>query len=440
MTTDSKTDQKVLDQLKKFLATKRVLIADPNGPSRAGVAKLLISLGVKTQNVSMVPDFDSARSDIRDSKPEIVITEYLFHNGNGLDLTKELEKVRKQNEKIFMLVTANSSQSLVAQAAEEDIDSFILKPYTVKYFTDTLIKAMDEKTKPPHYIKTIEFGKNYIAEGKNKEALEIFNEAIHMDAKPSLAFYYKARAENGLSKLEDAENSYKNGLKHNEIHYKCLSGLYDLLINNKDYNQAYSVAKKTASVFPASPARLSQVLSLAVKTNHMEDIEEFYDMFKNIETRNDDLVRYVTAALIVSAKHFFTEKDSDKALRVLRKATISAAGRTNFLKEIAAILSEQNRMTELEDIMKRFPAEVSKSIDYEIVLALRTNLTETDTGKVLKPWMDLKRAGSEDPIVLFNLIKYMKKFGKKEESESNYDLAMKKWPNLKDYFDTARSS
>jgi hypothetical protein len=53
------------------------------------------------------------------------------------------------------MVTGNSSQSAVSpEAAEEDVDTFILKPYTIEIFSSVcFLKAAMAKLYPSDYMK-----------------------------------------------------------------------------------------------------------------------------------------------------------------------------------------------------------------------------------------------------------------------------------------------
>ncbi|MGZ3709582.1 MAG: response regulator, partial [Bdellovibrionota bacterium] len=117
----------------KFLAVNSVVIADSSSTSRSYLANLLVKMGAKTSSIGLASSFEDALEEIARVKPKIIICDYDLEKRCGLDL---LQEQRKQNpdakDRLFILVTGNSSQTAVARAAEEDVDTYIIKPFTAE--------------------------------------------------------------------------------------------------------------------------------------------------------------------------------------------------------------------------------------------------------------------------------------------------------------------
>ena len=60
------------------------------------------------------------------------------------------------------------------------------------------------------------------------------------------------QAEDIKKALETATADFKKGLVFNKIHYKCLVGLYELMMKKKQYGEAYQVVKRVAALLNAS--------------------------------------------------------------------------------------------------------------------------------------------------------------------------------------------
>jgi DNA-binding NarL/FixJ family response regulator len=418
-----------------FLAPRKILIADSHGGSRASLAKIIISLGGKTNNLLLVDNFEEALKLVQTVQPEILVVDYGLGNSHGLDLSSEIKNYRNKAENIFILVTSNSSQSTVAQAAEEDVDVFILKPYTIKGFSDILMKTVLVKIYPSDYIKTINSGKKMLEDQNPDGALLEFEKAAALSEKPTLAFYYRAQAELFKTMVTEAESSYNVGLKTNNLHYKCLTGFFDLLMDQKRKVDAYSVVKQISKFFPANPKRLGQVLSLAVNTGNFNDIEQYYDSFKEIETRSDELVKYICAALVVCGKHFFRQKENDKALEFLKKATISAAGRTLILKEVISVLVEFGFFKEAQDVLNRFPETSKNEMNFKIADFLIKNGSESEKAKLIPALREMVREKITEPMIWYWLIVDLIALDKIDEAETVCEDAIKLWPEKVDYFE-----
>ena len=425
------------DPLADFLNARKILIVDSNGPARAGMARMLVGLGAKSSNLTLVADYEVAREVMHASQPpEIIVTEYNINKGNGLELASEFNKNRAINNTLFVIITSNSSQSIVAQAAEEDVDIYVLKPYTMNYFLERLTRAVMEKSNPSAYSRLIHDGKKQLAEAKLEEALQDFNKAIPLNPVPSLAYYYRAQVEITQVLLDIAEESLKTGLSFNEAHYKCLTGLFDLLLERNKPQEAYSIVKRLTA-FPLNPKRLTKVIELAVKTANYHDIEMYYDAFKEIEFRDDEVVKHICAALVVSGRMLFQKSDPYRAVDLLKKAGISAAGRTNLLLEITTTLVLNNFVADAQQIIKRFPPDTQQDFQYQVACFLIAHAEGANSWQYVTWLRKQIEHGTKDPVLYYWTIASLQASGKSDLAEDYLAISSNKWPDRAEYFQRA---
>jgi CheY-like chemotaxis protein len=413
----------------EYLSTRKVLIADPNGPSRVGIARMMVNLGAKTKHLLLADDHASAVSELTHARPELMISEYSMPDGNGIDLAQQFRRHAVTDASTFVLLTANATQSVVAQAAEGDVDMFLLKPYTLRDFTAHIVRVVLGRLHPSDYLRTIAEGKRLLAEGKATEAVDRFKRATALNASPALAWFHHAQAELYQQLVEGAGRSYRHGLQHNAIHYRCLSGLFDLLLQQGRLNDAYAVVKKLAHVFPANPQRIFQVFSLAVETGNIGDIEEYYRSFQGLEHRNDELVKYVCAALVVCARHFHKQGDAPRSKEMLHNAAVSAAGRITILREIVRTSLELGQVDGAKATLARFPPATQSGVHFLVCQFLVRNATETDAGLSLHALQRLDAQGVADPVLDQWRLRLLRRLGKAEEAEEFLAAALMKWPH-----------
>ena len=418
----------------EYLSNKTVLIADTHGSSRAGLAKIMISLGAKTQSVKLAQNFQAAVEMMEQFNPHVVVCDYDLDNRCGLDLLQEQRKSHTESKNcLFVLVTGNTSQSAVAQAAEEDVDTFILKPYTMDQLRISLLKAAIAKLNPSNYFKTIEEGKKLLFDGKPNEALEVFKKAITLDTKPSLACFYHGQAEMILKALDAAQGSYSRGLEYNKIHYKCMVGLFELLMERKFFKDAYELVKRISRYFPANPQRLSSVLRLAVMTQSYDDIERYYQVFIDLDERNEELIKYICAALVICGKFYLQRSLSSRATELFQKAAVTASGNTRILREIVMALIQYELSKEAEEFLKRFPSQTHTGQDF-ISSEFVVNDSILAPSVVIEQGRKIIKDGLHDSLIYKLLIKRSNQVGLRDYSETLMQDAIKRWPDQKNEF------
>lgn len=418
----------------QFIASRSVVIVDPHLSSRAGLSKTLVELGARASHVGLASNVTDGHAEIERRKPNIVICEYDLGKSCGLEL---LQTLRAQNpaskEWLFLLLTSNTSQSAVARAAEEDVDGFILKPYTIGVLRQTIMKVALAKIQPSDYVKAIEAGKKLLEEKNIDEALQQFNTAMTLDAKPSLAHFYRGQVELMKQAMQEAEGDYQAGLAHNKIHYKCLVGLFDMFMEQKRYAEAYDVVKRISRYFPANPQRLATVLRLAIMNQGFEDIERYYQMFCALEQRNEELVKYVCAALVVCGKYYLQTNFPSRAHELFQKAAITAAGKTRILREIIQNLCDFDLHTMASEYLKRFPTETQSQADFLAMQYLVQSKTVA-LGVAIEQGRGLIKKGVEDPLIYKILIRKSLEANFRDAAEQLVLDAKKLWPDRSNEF------
>lgn len=419
------------DQAKDFtayLANRKILIADTNQSIRSALSKVLSDSGAKSSNIRLASNFVEATDALRDFSPEVLITDYHLENRCGLELIQfHRESLPAEADRLFILVTGNSAESVVAEAAEEEVDSYILRPFTNNSIRFYLARACIGKLRPTGYRNQLNRGKQLLFDDKLEEALKVFGEAMTLDESPSLACYYQGLSYDKLGKVEHSEQSYKNGLIYNAIHYKCSVALFDFYANQGRAKDAYTVMKNLSQHFPISPQRLSKTIELAVRTQNFDDIEHYYAVFANLDERRNDVRKCVCAALIVAAMFRLRHSQNDIALELIQKATVTAAGSTPILREVVMMLVKFQQPSPAMSVLQRFPLDVRQQADYLCsdfaVLDISGNLEQ-----VIVRGRKLLQEGVQDPLVHRIMIRREMEAGHAETAERLAIEAESIWP------------
>jgi CheY-like chemotaxis protein len=426
--------------LVEYFGKHRILIADSNASSRTGLARAITELGARPHMMTLVDSFEWAQQILEQSQPTMLITDFNLGSVGAFDLFQHPKySAMPMQERLSIVVTNNTSQAAVAQAAEGDVDIYIAKPYSLEGFWSALNSAAASKLRPTEYLKTIEDGKRHLAESNLGRAMEMFERATTLDGKPALAYFYHGYAKALGNALEDAQTSYRKGLEYNRNHYKCLLGLYEALMNQKRNTDAYIVLRQITRHFPLNPKRFRSVLWLAITTGHYEDIEQYYQIFLELDEKNEELVRYTCAALITAGKFYLRNGQNDRAISVFQKAGVSAGGKVQFLTEIITTLVSANMADEADKYLRRFPKETKESVeylsmDYLVMSKMMPIQVLLDHGR------KLLREGRHHSLIDKILVSTMRQAGLTDSADCLALDAARRWPELtSDFFENQKS-
>lgn len=410
---------------KDFLDKNEVLIVDKNPGSRNRLLKTLNDLGGKRHMIHTCGHLQEAEQIIKSKNIGAVISDYFIGGGSGFDLFKMVrEKLPKSKELCLILVTGNISQTAVAKAAEEDVDSFIIKPYTIQSIQDNLISTIAAKVKPSDYMLKIEEGKNLIKEQKYDEAIDVLQSAIGLHPKPSLALFYIGQAEYLRLHVAEAQGKYGEGLGFNSIHYKCLVGLFDIFMKDEKFHEAYQVVKKIARYFPANPDRLTQIVRLAIRTGNYQDMQMYYEIFTSLDEREDAVINYIGAGMYIAGKHHLMINSPEVALQYFDNIVVSCPEFTKFIRAIISVLVEYNMAGEAEKYLSRFPSSAKDQEDYLISNFLVASKRNQDAGAVIRMGLEVYNRKIRDFACMQALLSAMTKKGYKDEKIAPYKAEM----------------
>jgi CheY-like chemotaxis protein len=415
---------------KQFLETHDVLIVDKNPSSRNRLLKIMSDLGTKRHMIHTSGSLIEAEEIIKTKNVGVVLSDYFIAGGSGFDLFKMIrEKNPDKKELTLILVTSNISQTAVAKAAEEDVDSFIIKPYTIQSIQENLISTVASKVRPSEYILKIEEGKSLIADKKYDEALGVLNLAQSLHPKPALALFYIGQAEYLKNHAEEAKGSYNKGLSFNNIHYKCLIGLYEIFMKDSKFEDAYHVVKKVANYFPANPDRLTQIVRLAIQTKNFDDMQAYYEIFTSLDERTPILKNYIGAGMYISGKHCLLNNNYSQAMQYFDNIAVSCSEFPKFIRAMITLLVEHDKAIDAMKFLARFPAGADELDDFLVCDYLVSAHTINDTNYLIKAGLDLYNRKIRDYQCMRVLVESMKKKGYQEKKIAPFKEEIAKlWP------------
>ncbi len=420
--------------LKEFLGQAGILIVDPVASSRARVAKFLVGEGARTSRILIVGDADAARWGFGSGERQVLVTAYALGACTGVELAEEFASRVPRAERVSILLASDPRLQAVFPGLEVHIDLCASKTFSPEEFRQGLLQVIKGKLEPNIYSVTLDEGLAQIAQRQYVEALELFNKAAYLHAKPTLALYYRAKALIETGEIAEAEATLKRGLRLNPVHYDLQLALFDILNRNSRWKEAYTVARSLLELYPGSSRLLSKSLTLAVITGSFTDLPRHYESFKELDVREEELVRHVCASLIVGGKHFLKRGETEAGRELLIHAAVSAAGRAGFLREIVAAFVEAERLDDAAATLNRFSPTMRTSDDFKVAEFLLYRCTEVDLVKVASHAMVLAQGGLKDPVLYYWLIRYLFEVGRAELAEEYLRAAREHWPGRKELF------
>lgn len=366
---ESSFTHKDIIAINKFLFNNKILIVDRKKSIRGALhGAISNTFDVKNINILDARDKFEAFEKIKEVEPIVIISNYeLEGKESGIELfVKYREDFKSGKNCVCILLVSDDSQSMIAKAAEEEVDGFLVLPLNIKTIINILKSSIEIKVETKKYMDLINSGKDLFDVGKYIEGMTLFKDAIKLKKKYSMGYFYLGQCLERLNDTKDATKMYQRALNYNSMHLKSLIALYEVHFKNKEYLQAYDIIKKINKNFPTDPQRLGKVIHLAIQTENYNDIELFYDIFKNLENRDQISTRYISAGLLIATQWFFQNEKVEHALEVLAKIKTSFSVHSDLLEKAIEILVEHNYMEEANEYYLCFSANENDSKSFKI--------------------------------------------------------------------------
>ncbi len=344
-----------LSKVKALVENQKILLIDKNQIARDHLVSMLMDIGAERENIYFAGEVDRAVLALKEYKPSILICDESISHEKAVDLFEIFRGNRqREDSKIFLFLTKNSSQAGVGKVAEDDFDGFLLKPYSKKLFYLVFSDLVQKRLFPSEYQKKLSEGKDQLFRGEIDLALSTLEEARKMNESPTQALFYIGQALAMKTVYESAKANYQQGIQINEIHFKCLQGLFDLLSQEKKELDAYEVLRRLVTVYPKNTKRLSLALTLAVKTKNFRDVEGFYDIFSSIDDHTVDLVSHMCAALAVNGRFHLMHAEKDSAIVSFERALEHGGDQVKYVNYVSESLIKYGFVKEASDFLERF--------------------------------------------------------------------------------------
>ena len=107
------------------------MVIDDVPNMRRTIRNMLNRMGVK-RPIMEADDGDKAWSKLENAPVDFVICDWNMPRMTGIELLRKMRETPKFAEIPFLMLTGEVEEGTIAQAAETEIDAYIIKPFVMK--------------------------------------------------------------------------------------------------------------------------------------------------------------------------------------------------------------------------------------------------------------------------------------------------------------------
>lgn len=420
-----------------FLTQKKVLLLCEGPFTKAAIKRAFVSKGARPENIHTAKTIEEAYTMMQQQVFEVVVADYQFQNHYGLELAETHRAYPIPNsEKIFMIIANSGEAQAVADAADEEIDAYAIKPFVESDLVARIEKIISHKVKPSEKSKILTQAKVFIQEGNLLKARQLLITSVNYVDAPAILFYTLGKMDEDEGKLESALGYYFRGLEFSPDHYKCLSGYFLALYKLGKKTAALETLTKITAKYPVSPEVLKYGFCVVIESYKFEEVERYYQIYINLLRKPDDLKVVVSASLLAAGKMILRKRPElvEQAHDYFTKGAVISGRDENYL---CSIIKELIKEKQTEKINRYFDMIEAEGERKQITLPLRLKqylIEGRDSITILNLGKEILNEGFANENICFDLLDFAKKTGSENRVYEIATRATALFPNLREEF------
>jgi CheY-like chemotaxis protein len=208
---------------------------------------------------------------------DMAILDYNMPIVTGSELLSRIREDRDLRDLPVVMVTAYAHKEFVAEAAESEIDAYVLKPVTVKVLGDKVLSVIENANSPPPMVYHLKEARKFEDDGNIDAAIGEARLAMEANPKSSrplreLGYYYFKKND-----LKKAEKWLLKAAQMNELDVFAFHYLGELYLKRDEIEKASRYFDKAMSISPRHVARGIRFGKILVQRQNIEKAVQVFD-------------------------------------------------------------------------------------------------------------------------------------------------------------------
>jgi two-component system chemotaxis response regulator CheY len=253
----------------KNIKKMKILITDDFTNMRRTVKNMLRQIGF--ENMEEADDGDDALAKLQSGLFGFLILDWNMPRMPGIQVVRAVRADNNLRHLPILMVTAENWEDEIVEAAEEQVDGYIIKPFVTKTLEDKIAEILEKVKNPPEGEVIFDKGIDFLDKKMYDEAKTEFEKALKIKPNSAKAAYFLGLAHFEKGELDKAEEFFKTAISYNQRYVKAHHSLGELMYKKGDIKRAISQLEQASSISPRAPHRQILLGELYIKEKRYSD-------------------------------------------------------------------------------------------------------------------------------------------------------------------------
>ncbi len=273
-------EQTVLDK------SLRILVVDDLSNMRKTLKNMLRFIGF--DQIDEADDGDTGINMLTKHQYQLVVCDWVMPRVSGIDMLRKAREMPHLKDLPFLMVTAEVDAAQIVQAAETEVDGYIIKPFVARTLEEKIVAIINKKNNPTDLQKLMMAAEAAKDREDYGEAIACFERAQELNPN-------SARTRQGMGEiyrlqgdLDRAEQLFQEAAVANPRFVKVHQSLGELYEEKGDKVMAAMAMETAAEISPNNPDRLTKLGELYLENGDTDKAEEVFKAAVKHDPNNPD--------------------------------------------------------------------------------------------------------------------------------------------------------
>ncbi len=289
----------------------KILIVDDKVNMRRTIRNLLKKIGY--QNIAEADDGDTALVKLESGSYDFILCDWNMPRMNGNELLRAIRENPNLKNMPFLMITAEMNEATVAAAIEDEVDDYILKPFTPGILQEKMEKILKVKVAPSPIDTHLNLGQAYLQSRLFKEALEEYKKALKINPKSPRVMLAIAQVYESSGEIEKAKELLQQAVKLSPKFVKAHEALAAIFLAQDEIDKAKSHLGTAVAIAPRNIERQMEYGKTLLKVGSNNEAKSaFKTVMEMAKENHSEMARqigevYLEAGLEAEAEGAFLE-------------------------------------------------------------------------------------------------------------------------------------
>lgn len=286
---------------------------------------------------------------------DFIISDWRMPKMNGIELLEKVRASKKLRDTPFLIITAESNQTVIAQAAEHDVDAYLTKPFVTATLEQKILGLLKNIAQPTPLATLLNKARTLRESGDINSAIACALKAAEINTRSS-----RPLRELGLLYLQkkDREKAlifFNKAIELNRMDVTSYHYLGQIYFSTGELDEAIANYSMAVKLSPRNSERAFKFATLLIEKKRLADAEKIFKIVIKNNKSDIDLLEKVADACLGQGLY-------DLAARTYQNVVQEDPERFYLKKKIGLAYLQEGKPHEaiavFEESVKKSPADI----------------------------------------------------------------------------------